>query len=90
MTKHLTIRVYGKVQGVFYRAQAAAFARAHDLKGVVRNEPDGSVYIEVEGDDKNLELFKTWCNSGPSRAEVSRCVVANGVPQGYQTFEVER
>ncbi|MFO0704864.1 MAG: acylphosphatase [Candidatus Andersenbacteria bacterium] len=87
---HLTIRIYGKVQGVFFRAQTAAFARSHKLTGVVRNEPDGSVYLEAEGQPQDLELLKTWCNSGPSRAEVTRCVVANGQPKGYKTFEVER
>jgi len=88
--QHITIRVYGKVQGVFFRAQAAAFARSHNVSGFIQNEPDGSVYLEAEGSQKDLELLRTWCNTGPSRADVHRCVAANGDVQGYKTFEVKR
>ena len=85
-----TIRVYGHVQGVFFRAQTAAFARSHNLTGLVKNEPDGSVYIEAEGSPADLELLANWCRTGPSRAKVQRCVIANGQPQGYSSFTVER
>ena len=88
--RHITIRIYGKVQGVFFRAQAAAFARSHGLNGFIQNEPDGSVYVEAEGKQKDLELLRTWCNTGPTRADVQRCVVANGDLQGYTAFEVKR
>lgn len=90
MAEHRTIRVYGQVQGVFFRANAAAFARMHHITGLARNEPDGSVYIEAEGDPKDLQLFTNWCRTGPSRASVSRCVVANADPKGYTSFEVDR
>ncbi|MDP2587610.1 MAG: acylphosphatase [bacterium] len=85
-----TIRVYGQVQGVFFRAQAAAFARLHNLTGLVKNEPDGSVYLEAEGSPEDVQLLVDWCRTGPSRAKVQRCVVADGQPQGHTSFVVER
>ncbi|MFB6307312.1 MAG: acylphosphatase, partial [Flavobacteriales bacterium] len=53
--KHKDIRVRGKVQGVFYRATMVENAMRWGIKGFVRNETDGSVYIEAEGDEEALE-----------------------------------
>lgn len=39
----------GRVQGVGFRATVRSIARDHDVAGWVRNEPDGSVRLEVEG-----------------------------------------
>ena len=39
----------GHVQGVGFRATAASLARRHSVRGFVRNLPDGSVEIIVEG-----------------------------------------
>lgn len=43
------IRFQGRVQGVGFRMTAAMIARHHDVTGWVRNEPDGSVSLEVQG-----------------------------------------
>ena len=53
--KRLTIKVSGKVQGVFYRATANEFATQLGLTGIVRNEPDGSVYL-----DSSRINFQRW------------------------------
>ena len=53
-TKHLSIRVTGKVQGVFFRASTREEAQRLGLCGWVRNEADGSVRIEAEGDEPLL------------------------------------
>jgi acylphosphatase len=39
----------GRVQGVGFRATARAIAHAHPVSGFVRNEPDGTVLLEVQG-----------------------------------------
>lgn len=46
----LLFRIYGKVQGVFFRDFTVETARLHGLVGFVSNLNDGSVYGEVEGD----------------------------------------
>lgn len=71
MKRH-AIRITGRVQGVFFRDTARQVASRLGLGGFARNEPDGSVYIEVEGDEDKLAAFLTWCRQGPSRAIVSR------------------
>ena len=47
----------GRVQGVFFRATAAELAREAGVRGFVRNEEDGTVYLEAEADGESLERF---------------------------------
>ncbi|TNE30277.1 MAG: acylphosphatase [Bacteroidetes bacterium] len=70
MTKRWRIKVRGKVQGVFYRVSTAEKATALGLVGWVKNEPDGSVLLEVEGDDSPLTTFVNWLSEGPPMAVV--------------------
>jgi acylphosphatase len=88
MPAHYSIRVTGRVQGVFYRASARAEAERLGLDGFVRNEPDGSVYAEAEGEKETLERFVEWCRRGPPQAEVGAVEIAIGTPRGYQGFRI--
>ena len=88
--KHISIHVKGKVQGVFFRASTRDVAQNLGLLGFVRNEPDGSVYIEAEGPDPNLDLFIAWCKKGPDRARVDEVSVSEGSVAGFRGFEVRR
>lgn len=90
MRKRYTIRVKGKVQGVFFRATTREKAESLSLCGLVRNEPDGSVYIEVEGDQKDIQSFLLWCHQGPPLARVDECDVAEGPLKNFNRFVVER
>jgi len=47
----LHIRYTGRVQGVGFRMTAQAVAESLNLTGWVRNEPDGSVTLEIQGPD---------------------------------------
>ncbi len=86
--KHLDIRVQGLVQGVFFRVSAQRAARDLGLAGTVRNEADGSVRIEAEGEPAALEAFVAWCRRGPPRARVERVDAAEGPLRGHEGFEV--
>lgn len=88
--KHLKIRVHGKVQGVYFRQSTKAVADQLGVKGWVQNESDGSVYIEVEGDDWLLENFLEWCQEGPDRAVVQLIEKEEGEIQGFQNFIVKK
>jgi acylphosphatase len=90
MKKHLTITISGKVQGVFFRASAMEQAGALGIRGFVRNEPDGSVYIEAEGEEIMLEQFIEWCWQGPPRARIDKLDVVEGVMRNFEGFEVKR
>lgn len=83
-----TIRVVGVVQGVYFRASAREEAWRLGLAGVARNEADGSVQIEVEGDEAALETFVGWCRVGPPTARVERVEVRSGEPVGHQGFTI--
>ncbi|CAM3833002.1 acylphosphatase [Alkalicoccus chagannorensis] len=55
--KRYDITVTGKVQGVGFRYFAQMEAKHHDLTGWVRNELDGSVRAEAQGEEENLHAF---------------------------------
>lgn len=86
--KHLDIKVTGKVQGVFYRASTKAVADQLGVKGFVKNEEDGSVYIEAEGDKLMIEAFLEWCHEGPDRARIEQVECNEGELKNYRNFEV--
>jgi acylphosphatase len=86
--KHINIRVTGKVQGVSFRATTKATADQMGVRGFVRNEKDGSVYIEAEGDDLLLEVFLEWCHEGSDRSKIENVIVEPGELKNYQNFEI--
>lgn len=90
MAKSVSIRVSGKVQGVFYRASTKDKAEELNIKGFVRNEPDGTVYIEAEGEEENLERFITWCRQGPPLANVKDCQVNTIDKKNFTSFSIQR
>ena len=49
------VRYSGHVQGVGFRMTAVAQARGLDVNGFVRNEPDGSVLMDVEGGSADVD-----------------------------------
>lgn len=88
--KNLSVFVTGKVQGVFFRASTKEAADKLGVKGFVRNEKDGSVYIEAEGDEQQLQQFISWCHEGPPHARVQNVNITEGTLKNYPTFEVRR
>ena len=87
--KHLIITITGKVQGVWYRASAKAKADEMGIKGIARNEPDGSVYIEAEGTAEKLFQFTMWCHYGPQGARVEHVKTTEGDLKGYSDFKIQ-
>jgi len=71
MKKRVNIRVYGRVQGVWYRAYTRDKAIELGLKGWVRNNPDGTVEIEVEGDEEKIIELINWCWEGSPASKVT-------------------
>ena len=64
--------VYGRVQGVFFRAGAQKRARKLGLTGWAHNLIDGRVELVVEGEKKAVEQFTQWCRKGTLLAKVER------------------
>jgi len=81
--------VTGKVQNVGFRYYTARTAQEFNIGGFVKNEPDGSVYIEAEGEDDALETFISWCRRGPQWARVDRFDIQEQPLMNYKGFRVK-
>lgn len=81
------INIRGKVQGVGFRFHAKRVASMLGLGGYVKNMPDETVYIEVEGAENRVKEFIRWCHSGPERAQVKKVELEEGSIQNFDSFE---
>ena len=89
MKKQIILKIYGKVQGVFFRDSSRMKARELNLLGWVRNEQDGTIKIITEGEDKDLQRFIEWCKYGPDNAEVEKVDIKWTEPTGqFDDFKV--
>jgi acylphosphatase len=86
--KAVSVRVTGRVQGVSFRYYTQAEADRLGVAGWVRNEPDGSVELFVEGPDGAVDAMVAWCREGPALAHVRNVAVRDSPPAGARGFEV--
>lgn len=68
----LTLKIYGQVQGVFFRAEAVRKAESLGLVGWVRNAEDGTVEVVAEGEKDTLNKLYQWCQKGSPFAQVEK------------------
>lgn len=88
--KTVTIEVFGKVQGVYYRQSAQKKAIELGLEGKVRNRPNGTVFIHATGDEEDIMAFINWCKDGPILANVDRVDVIETPLTIFNGFVIER
>ena len=89
MNRRVRIVVHGRVQGVGFRAYTQATAAGMGLTGYVRNRDDGTVEIEVEGPESQIDRLVTWCRTGPTMARVDMVEAEDSKPTGeWQEFSV--
>lgn len=69
------INIFGRVQKVGFRYSTLQKARELDMSGSVKNLRDGSVEVEVQGEEAQIEEFIEWCKKGPSYSEVKKIIV---------------
>jgi len=75
-TQKLRATISGRVQGVGFRFSTKQSADELGIKGIVRNESDGTVYVEAAGSKDKLSQFIETLRKGPSpAAEVEKVVV---------------
>ena len=82
------VRVFGRVQGVFFRQAAVNQARTLGVGGWVRNAPDGSVEAHIKGDSAAVEQMVGWMRRGPSNAWVEDVTVEDVEPEDVTGFSV--
>jgi len=86
--KKIVITVSGLVQGVFFRYTTRKVARNLGLKGYVKNMPDGTVYIEAEGEKDKLEQLLRFAEKGPPHANVTHTEYEYKAPENkFKGFE---
>ncbi len=87
-----TIRVHlnfkGYVQGVGFRYTAFHAANMYGLTGWVKNEWDGSVTVEAQGDKDSIDMFITKVKSGRF-IDVMDMTMATIPPKDERSFEIK-
>lgn len=68
----LHLKIYGKVQGVFFRAHVYEKAAGLNLLGYVQNDSDGTVEVVAEGDAEKLKALERWCKTGSDYSRVEK------------------
>lgn len=89
MPRHRIIYI-GKVQGVGFRATAASIAARFEVTGWVRNEPDRSVLLEVQGDDAEVAAFRDALRTRMTPNIKGETHAPAGEVQGEVGFEIQR
>jgi acylphosphatase len=86
--KHMI--VHGRVQGVGFRYFVQHAGNRLGVVGDVRNCPDSTVEIVVQGSEKQITEFIKQVEKGPALARVERVDVVDVPVQGtYNTFSIE-
>ena len=82
------VRIYGRVQGVFFRAWMREQADQLGVTGWVRNFPDGRVEAHVEGEDEAVHQILERLRKGPPAARVEDARLWDVEPCDFDGFEV--
>jgi acylphosphatase len=88
MKIHLDISVAGKVQGVFFRASTKKKADELGIKGLVKNQRDGTVFIEAEGEEFIMNEFIKWCWKGSIPSKVTDVNSSSSEIKNYSDFRI--
>ena len=88
MTIARKVRVFGRVQGVFYRQWAINQARALGVAGWIRNATDGTVEAHVIGEEDAVAGMIAAMHNGPSQARVEDVLVEPIEPEEVSGFAV--
>lgn len=86
----VTVRVTGLVQGVGFRWFTRAKAQRLGVTGWVRNLPDGSVEVRVQGGERPVDEMIAWLGDGPDVARVDDLVVEPAEPETHDGFVIRR
>ncbi|MFT4580077.1 MAG: acylphosphatase [Nitrospinales bacterium] len=82
------IIVYGRVQGVWFRAGTKEQADELGLLGWVKNRAEGTVEIHAEGEKPQLEKFITWCRKGTPAADVTSLGIVWITAKEFKSFDI--
>ena len=73
--KTIRVTIEGVVQNVFFREYTRRKAEELNLKGWVRNVPDGSVESVITGDNESVKAMVSWFHQGSPHSKVRQVTV---------------
>ena len=82
-------KVFGRVQGVGFRAWTKKTAYKYNLNGWVMNCSDKSVEFVVSGKKNNIDKFIDECSRGPILSNVKTLSVKKLPFLEYKSFEIK-
>ncbi len=88
MKKCAQLTIRGKVQNIGFRYNAQIVANEYNISGYVKNMRDGSVFVEAEGEESDLEKFISWCRKGPAWSDVEKVDVLYVPLNDYSGFKI--
>ncbi len=92
MTEHFNVTIFGNVQGVYLRRTLEKEAKRLGVFGFVRNEDDGTVYLEIEGKQEILKNFIDWIKKGAGDGgdyKIIQVETSKGTYQAFDRFEIK-
>lgn len=88
MNSQYEVHIFGRVQGVGFRASARSKARELHLTGWVENMEDGSVRAVINGDPEKCARFIHWCREGSAYSWVEGVNIQEMKPEPLGPFTV--
>jgi acylphosphatase len=87
--KRINVTITGIVQGVSFREMTRREAVRNNVRGWVRNLPDGRVEAVFEGATADVDRIVGWCRFGPRLAAVEYIEAAEEPFTGaFHDFEI--
>jgi len=80
--------VEGRVQGVGFRYFVLRAADRLQLKGWVRNLPDGTVEVHAEGESAKIQELRERLGKGPTAGYVTEVHENEASVTGYENFKI--
>ena len=90
MKTNVHVRISGRVQGVWFRANTKQKAEQLGVFGWVKNTPDGCVEAIFEGEEKSVKEMLEWCNRGPPLAKIENVEIETKNPtDAFDEFSIK-
>jgi acylphosphatase len=91
MIAEIRCRIIGRVQMVMYRDFVFRSAKKLNINGFVRNEQDGSVRVEAQGEIEKLEKFIIYLKKGSlfSRVDSVKATWIQKPREVYKGFVIQ-
>lgn len=84
------IKVCGRVQGVGFRYFVQSTASTYNITGLVKNCDDGTVRIEVQGEDKVINEFLSKIRKGNRFVSVEEMAIKKiSIVDNERSFKIK-